>query len=195
MSQDTQPTATVIPHDSFPPVPRMGVAESLAHHLIRSLATEHGMGAGSSGILTAETLKALPDAVDKLTEVIKKHDTAPAPVAEVKSKRRKRRGNAASLVGWPQGLSRAAYGVWSKAQRAAGITENVNPRELKRLIDAGQYTVPAATEAPAKAAKPAAEKPAAAKPSEVKPAAAKADPAAVAAKAAAAAKPAAAAAT
>lgn len=80
---------------------------------------------------------------------------APAPVAEVVKKRKRRRLNPdAKPLGWPAGVSRAEFKTWKEQQIAGGATEGLNPWDFKALRDAGKIPTAQATDAP-KAEKPA----------------------------------------
>ena len=85
--------------------------------------------------------------------IIKTYNTTfSPPVVEVKKKRRKHKGNP-NLQGWPRGISREEYRAWKDELMAKGVTEGLNPREYKRLKDAGILESPKAEKNPPKAKK------------------------------------------
>lgn len=65
---------------------------------------------------------------------------APAPVAEVKKKRR-RRAEGAKPLGWPAGIGRHEYSTWKEAQIACGVTEGMSPWDYKALKDSNSAPV------------------------------------------------------
>jgi hypothetical protein len=106
-------------------------------------------------------------------EILGVYNKAFAPVVEAPTKKKRRRSNNPN-IGWPAGVSRVDYNTWKSSQEAAGVQENVNPQEYKRLRDAGLITATAKVEAKPepKAAKAKAE-PAKAEPKATKAKAAK----------------------
>lgn len=88
------------------------------------------------------------------SEIVATYHTLFAPPEPEKKKRRRRAGG--KVVGWPAGVSRNDYKTWKDAQTAKGVTENLNPQELKRQMDAGIWSPGAVQEAaPAPKAKKA----------------------------------------
>lgn len=76
------------------------------------------------------------------SEIVGTYNTLFSPPEPEKKKRRRRAGG--KVVGWPAGVSRNDYKTWKEAQQAKGVTENLNPQELKRQMDAGTYVAGAA---------------------------------------------------
>lgn len=117
------------------------------------------------------TTSDIPAALAGIAETIKAVESQARADAAPPEKKKRRRRAGGKVVGWPAGVSRNAYKTWKEAQQAKGVSENLNPQELKRQVDAGEYTLPDAEPAAAEPAAPAAEKKTAA------PAAAKKKPA------------------
>jgi hypothetical protein len=89
-------------------------------------------------------------------EILDVYNKAYAPAPEVPAKKKRRRSTNPN-IGWPAGVSRQDYNAWKKGQEDAGVTENLNPQEFKRLRDAGLISLPKAEAKAAVPAKPKAE--------------------------------------
>lgn len=72
------------------------------------------------------------------SEIVGTYNTLFSPPEPEKKKRRRRAGG--KVVGWPAGVSRNDYKTWKEAQQAKGVSENLNPQELKRQMDAGLWS-------------------------------------------------------